>query len=91
MNHILLAPREFLLELRDERIAVLAIQFVERLARDDGDARRDQPNGEQHREREDPEKFGAKRHGASSSQTSASGQFSPAAGAFQSRTRVLRP
>ena len=95
VNNVLPAPLKFVLELRDQRFAVLAIRFVKRAARDDGHARGNHAHRQQQRERENPEKLGAKRHCDScSSQTSASGQPSPASGAFQSlhaRTQSIHP
>ena len=46
------AALKFALELRDERVAMLAIQFLEGAAGDNRDAGGDQRDGEQQREHE---------------------------------------
>ena len=92
VGYLLFLPLELALELRDKRVGVLAVQLGEGPARNHRDARGNQSHGDEQREREYDKKFRAKRHGASpSSHTSASGQPSPGAGAFQSRTRALKP
>jgi len=100
MSYILTAAFELALKLPDHRVAMLRIHLIEHTARDYGNACSDQANGQQQRNHEIQEQLGAKRHYQSfrslpfsfvSSQTSASGQVCPGAGAVQFRTRVLRP
>jgi len=92
VDYILPAALEFALKLRHQRLAVLPIQIVKRTPRHDGDAGGNHSDRQQQRDRENPEELGAKRHCDScSSQTSAKGQPSPAAGAFQFLTRAPKP
>jgi hypothetical protein len=62
VGYVLAASFEFVLELRDHRIAVLGIHLIEHPASDHGDACGHQPDGQQQSDHEVQKQFGTKRH-----------------------------
>src|ERR1700722_2617630 len=65
VGHVLAATFEFVLELLDHGVGVLAVQLIEDAAGDESDAGGDQANRQEQRDDEIQKQLGAKRHAGS--------------------------